>query len=94
MWAKTLVFVGIKRIKKDLIAIVSSHCLLDGGADEARTRYLIVANDALSQVSYSPTNGITNTITPLYISQKVSFCQFFYRLTNVFFYLEIFLFIF
>ena len=37
MWAKTLVFVGIKRIKKDLMAIVSSHCLLDGGARETRT---------------------------------------------------------
>ena len=26
----------------------------DGGADEDRTRYLVVANDALSQMSYSP----------------------------------------
>ena len=26
-----------------------------GGTDEDRTRYLIVANDALSQMSYSPT---------------------------------------
>jgi len=25
-----------------------------GGADEDRTRYLVVANDALSQMSYSP----------------------------------------
>ena len=25
-----------------------------GGADEDRTRYLIVANDALSQMSYGP----------------------------------------
>ena len=80
--------------KKGLITFVSNLCFSHGGADEARTRYLIVANDALSQVSYSPTNGITNTITPLYISQKVSFCQFFCQLTNVFFYLEILLFIF
>ena len=41
MWAKTLVFVGIKRIKKDLIAIVSSHCLLDDAANETRTHMLI-----------------------------------------------------
>lgn len=63
--------------KKGLITY-QTYAFSYGGADEARTRYLIVANDALSQVSYSPTNGIINTITPLYISQKVSFCQFFY----------------
>ena len=28
--------------------------IFDGGAEEDRTRYLIVANDALSQMSYSP----------------------------------------
>ena len=30
--------------------------ILSGGSDEDRTRYLVVANDALSQMSYRPSD--------------------------------------
>ena len=46
----------LKNKEKRLITIVSTVFLSYGGSDEARTRYLIVANDALSQVSYRPSD--------------------------------------
>ena len=41
-----------------------------GGSDEARTRYLIVANDALSQVSYRPKRYISYINLSSYFNDK------------------------
>ena len=40
--------------KKRVSVSVEGNFMQIGGADEDRTRYLVVANDALSQMSYSP----------------------------------------
>ena len=39
---------------KLILQILEARLMQIGGADEDRTRYLVVANDALSQMSYSP----------------------------------------
>ena len=53
---------GISGKKKP--ALRAGFCLLIGGAEGDRTPDLVIANDALSQLSYSPGEGGTRSATP------------------------------
>ena len=51
----------IKFYKKRLTPRINPVFFNDGGANEDRTRYLFVANESLSQMSYSPIKMVGKT---------------------------------